>query len=222
MILPTDVELVQHAAATYDPAATPDFQDVDHAVKVFMTTRADGLNIIAIEGTHDAIGWGFDFLAASVSDQQGMDKQTLGFVHSGFYAAGLTALTRCALIAAGGPYAICGHSLGAALALLIGGILSQDTFEGRSLAPVKIGAFAPPRVGGAQFVKVIETIPLCAYRYSEDPVTEVPFSVPGWPYEQVPLTQLPGPAISPADFPARVRCHNIENYVAGVRAAAAA
>lgn len=220
MILPTDVELVQHAAATYDPAAIPDFQDVDHAVKVFMTTRADGLNVIAIEGTHDAVGWGFDFLAASVSDQQGMDKQTLGFVHSGFYAAGLTALTRCALIAAGGPYAICGHSLGAALALLIGGILSQDSFEGHSLAPVKIGAFAPPRVGGAQFVKVIETIPFCAYRYGQDPVPEVPFSIPGWPYEQVPLTQLPGPAVPLFDIRARLADHHIQNYVAGVQAAA--
>lgn len=218
MILPSDMELVSAAAATYAPGATPFFEDVDQAVRVFTSKSAAGVNIIAVEGTHDALGWAADFVALSVADQQGMNHATLGFIHAGFYTTALTALARCALVAAEGPYAICGHSLGAALALLIGAMLSQDVFEGRALTPVKIGAFAPPRVGGADFIKVATAVPFCAYRYGDDVVPEVPLSLPPLlPYVQVPLTALADthkPGLGPFG------CHHIDNYVAGVRALA--
>lgn len=216
LALPTDLALVKAAAATYDPAAIPDFVDINKAIRVFVTKRDDGLQIIAIEGTHSPIGWALDFIAAATEDQQGMNHATLGFIHAGFYGAALTALTRCSLVAAAGPYAICGHSLGAALALLIGGLLSQDELNGRSLAPVKIGAFAPPKVGGAQFIKAISAIPFCAYRYGNDIVPTVPLTVRPWlPYEQIPLIEL-----SDTNMPRLgvFQSHHIDNYVAGVTA----
>jgi hypothetical protein len=223
IVLPTDSELVEAAAATYLANAVPNFQDDDRAIKVFVTKRtSDGLNIIAIEGTHDPLGWALDFLAAEVEDQQGMNHATLGWIHAGFYSSAVVALTRCALIAAEGPYAICGHSLGAALALLIGSLLSQDQLDGRSLAPVKIGAFAPPRVGDSTFVKVATSIPLCAYRYNVDPVPQVPLTIsPAFPYMPVPMTALPGPSIPLFAITRRLACHNIANYVAGVKGLAA-
>jgi len=215
--IPTDAELVDCAAATYAPGAVPDFEDAGQSVRVFLTTRADGLNIIAIEGTHDPLGWALDFCATEIHDQQGLNHASLGFIHAGFYGSAVLALTRCALIAAKGPYAICGHSLGAALALLIGALLADD-----QLPAIKIGAFAPPRVGGGVFVKAVTTGPFCAYRYNVDPVPEVPLTItPAFPYLQLPLTALPGPSIPLFDITRRIACHHIANYQAGVKALSA-
>lgn len=212
IVLPTDAELVGYAAATYDPAAVPYIDDVNNSIRSFLFTRADGLNIIAIEGTHNPLGWALDFFGVTIRDQQGMNHETLGWIHAGFYASAVASLTRAALIAASGPYAICGHSLGAGLALLIGALLSQDELGDRGLAPVKIGAFAPPRVGGDAFVKTINAIPFCAYRFGNDPVPEVPITIPDFPYRQVALTQVGAPMLDP------FKCHDIQNYVAAVKA----
>lgn len=213
---PSDLELVLAARATYDPAGTPYFEDVERSVCVFLTRSEAGMPIIAVEGTHNALGWALDFLAASIRDQQGLEHRTLGFVHAGFYASAVSALARCALIAAKEPYAICGHSLGAALALLIGAMLTDD-----GVPPAKVAAFAPPRVGGDDFVKVATSVPLFACRYGVDPVTEVPFTLrPLYPYRQVPLIALPAAPVPALDVVGRLACHEIENYVAGVKALA--
>ena len=212
--IPTDAELIDAAAATYAAGAVPDFEDAGQSIRVFLTTRSDGLNVIAIEGTHDPLGWALDFCAADIKDQQGLNHASLGYIHAGFYGSAVAALTRCALIAQRGPYAICGHSLGAGLALLIGALLSDD-----ALPPIKIGAFAPPRVGGPDFIKTATAGTFCAYRYSHDPVPEVPLTIPPiFPYQQVPLVQLPGPTIELLDLAARIRCHHVGNYVSGVHA----
>lgn len=210
LALPTDADLVGFAAQTYT-RDDPYIVDVDRAIRTFVSKRDDGLNIVAIEGTHDPLGWSLDFFSVTVQDQQGMEHQTLGFVHAGFYDAAIAALPRLALLAASGPYAICGHSLGAGLALLIGALLSQDDFKDAKLSPVKIGAFAPPRVGGAGFVKVATSIPFCAYRFGNDPVPEVPITLPGFPYQQVPLTQVG------YDFLDPFKAHAIENYLSAVK-----
>jgi hypothetical protein len=209
LITPTDIELVDCASATYVAGAQPYFEDAGSALRVFLTTRADGLNIIAIEGTHDALGWAIDFAGITAEDEQGLNHATLGFVHSGFYASAVSVLTRCALIAGRGAYAICGHSLGAALALLVGALLIDD-----DLPPVKIGAFAPPRVGGPNFVRTACSVPFCAYRYGHDPITEVPATLPGLPWTQVPLRILPAsvPFLDPFHY------HAIGNYTTAVHA----
>ena len=208
VIVPSDTELVDAAAETNDPAATPLIADLGSAVRVFLTTRADGLNIIAIEGTHNLPGWALDFCALGIKDHPGINHSSLGFIHSGFYASAMVVLPRVALAAARGPYALAGHSLGAALALLLGGLLIDD-----NMPPVKIGAFAPPRVGSDKFVRIVSTVPHCVYAYGNDPVPRVPFRImPLWPYQQLPLTQIGQPE---AD---EFACHNIKNYVTGVHA----
>jgi hypothetical protein len=204
VIIPTDVELVEAAAATYDPAAAPFYSHLDNAIRIFETTNAYGLDIIAIEGTHDAIGWALDFCALGIEDHAGTNHPTLGFVHTGFLAAGLLALPK---IKPTGPFAICGHSLGAAMALLIGGLLIDN-----GTPPVKIGAFAPPRVGSEQFVKVASSVPVSAYAYGNDPVPRVPFRiVPLFPYMQVAMTDIGTPRLN------EFSCHNIQNYLVGVK-----
>ena len=189
-MIPTNIELVDAAAATYDPAATPAIQMLHTSVRVFQSKSADGTNIIAIEGTHDVIGWLEDFLALEVSGggHPGENHPVLGWVHAGFLLDAMLVLPSVRMIAQQGPFAICGHSLGAALALLLGAIL---TVEGTP--PVKIGAFAPPRVGGEQFAEIVKSVSSICPRYGDDVVPEVPFTLKAFPYIQVPLLELEDP-----------------------------
>ena len=203
--LPTDFELVQAAAAAYAPGAVPFLQNPGFADRLFMTQRKDGLITFTVEGTYDPAGWLGDFLALDVQDQETKNHPTLGFVHADFYQAALRLLAPVEVAARQGPVAVGGHSRGAAVAAMLCGLLIDDGY-----APVKMGLFAPPRAGGALFVKVITSIPFCAYRYGDDPVTEVPFTLADFPYAQVPLTAIGSPMIPP------VPCHRITNYVAAL------
>jgi Lipase (class 3) len=215
LALPTDAELVGCAAATYtrdDP-----FCDVlGSSLTIYTSRLASGLLTVDIEGTHNPLGWLLDFDALPVDSHFGFNHPDLGWVHAGFFAAAHLAFQKILPLAQKEPLAIDGHSLGAESALMVGALLIVA-----KLPPVKIGAFAPPRGGGSQFVRIATSVPFCAYRYDADPVPDVPFTVrPLFPYEQVPITQLPGPAIDPLDLDAKVACHHIANYVAGVAAAA--
>jgi predicted lipase len=208
--LPTDSDLVDAAARTYSADAKPFIDDLGSSIRLFLTTRADGLNIISIEGTHDAIGWALDLLAVYATDNEGVSHPSLGFIHAGFYTAASAIIDRVTAVAGKGPYALAGHSLGAAMALLLGGLLID-----RALSPVKIGAFAPPRVGEGQFVKIIGTVPVSAYIFGNDLVPDVPFTIlPAFPYEQVKLIQVGKPR---AD---RLSCHAILNYTSAIHALA--
>jgi hypothetical protein len=216
MILPTDLELCEAAAATYVPEAVPFCEVLGSSMALFTTTREDGLVTIAVEGSHDTINWAVDFCSLVAEPRYGLNHPNLGFVHAAFYSSAELALPKILPLAEKGPVALAGHSLGAIEALMLGAMLTV-----RNLPPVKIGAFAPPRGGGAQFVRIATSVPFCAYRYGEDPVPEVPLTIPPlFPYQQVPLVQLPGPTSGSLSLSARLACHHIANYVAGVKAAA--
>jgi hypothetical protein len=220
--LPSDADLVDAAATTYS-GKIPFIDDLDSAIRVFLTTRPDGSTIVAIEGTHDVLGWALDFCALSIRQQGGIVHPSLGFIHAGFNLAADRVFNRIVaeLEKRGTPFAMAGHSLGAALALLIGARLKVDA----GLPPTKIGAFAPPRVGGDTFVNLVKTIPLCAYWYGDDPVPRVPFHwVPLWPYDGVPLAHV-GPDATLDDnwldnLHVKVRDHHIDNYVAAIHGTA--
>lgn len=216
MNLPTDSVLVDLAAATYQPGREPFLATVDGAMKVFHDD-ADGLSIFSIEGTHDPLGWAFDFCALGIEAHQGITNATLGFVHSGFWTLSETVYPQIKEAAAKGPFALDGHSLGAAMALLLGARLILD-----GLKPAKIGAFAPPRVGGSLFVQVATSVPFCAYHYGNDPVPRVPFRImpplplPQFPYVQVLMIDVGAP------MPDEFNCHHVQNYVQAVHAREAA
>jgi Lipase (class 3) len=198
----SDRALVLAAAATYEPKAAPLIEAIGGVLRVFRT-EVDGLTVIAIEGTHNRLGWLLDFIATKTEDHQAINHPTLGFLHAGFHLEAATIAPEIALMVHGRDYALAGHSLGAALALLLGGLLIDDGH-----APVKIGAFAPPRVGGPQFIKTVASVPIAAVRFGDDPVPGVPFEFdPDFPYRQVPLAQVGAPMINPFS------CHHIDNYV---------
>ena len=206
IVPPTDSELVDLAAATYLPGAAPFLQNSGFADRLFRTIRADGLTIFAVEGTYNVPGWIADFMALGVRDHQTKNHPTLGFVHLDFYTAALRLLPPVEAAVRAGPVAITGHSRGAALAAMLCGLLIDD-----GLAPIKMGLFAPPRAGGPLFVRVVTSIPFCAYKFGDDPVPEVPPTLlPDFPYAQVPLTKVGDPS------PNAIDCHHIGHYVAAV------
>lgn len=206
MILPSDIELVDAAAATYAKDISPFFTVANSPDRLFKTIRADGLVIFAIEGTYDLAGWVSDFLALGVRDQETKNHPTLGFLHLGFYEAALDLLAPIQAVAQQKiAWAITGHSRGAGLAAMIGALMIDDGFP-----PQKIGMFAPPRVGADRLVEVVTSVPHCAYKYGDDPVPEVPFTLPDFPYAQVPLTKVGAP------LPDALDCHHISNYVVAV------
>lgn len=199
----TNKQLVQVAAATYVPGAVADFRGADGAVQVFRTA-VDGLAVYAIEGTHDSLGWALDFMALPLPSHVSENHPDVGWTHSGMTAA---------LDSVWGPlvkalfaepaYAICGHSLGAALAILATGRMVVMKHP-----PVQWAAFAPPRVGFQKLIELVATVPGNAYRNGNDPVTDVPFKEePLWVYEQVPLIR--GGAVCRPPWDA----HHIQHYV---------
>lgn len=205
----SDHELVLAAAATYDRASKPIFVGIDGAMKVFLSV-VDGLRVAAIEGTHDPLGWALDFVALPEELRGTVSHPTLEWMHAGFYAAAVDALPTVRDIANQGPFALTGHSLGAAEAGAIGALLILE-----GIKPVKIGMFAPPRVAGDKYVSVVSSVPNCAYRYADDPVPMVPFSLRNFPYRQVSLTQI-GRGLFAREILDPFVYHHIENYTADV------
>jgi hypothetical protein len=200
----SDHELVLAAAAAYDPAGKPSYEAVDGALRMF-TTKVRDVTVYSIEGTHDPITAALDFMAIPTEEHEVGEHDSLGFVHAGFYSSALELLPGLRSVGLIEPFALTGHSLGAAVALFIAGMLID-----RGYPPVKIGAFAPPRVGGAKFVSIVTSVPFCAYRFGDDPVTEVPLTLLDFPYQQIPLTAI-GRPMSPS-----VSCHHVGNYVTAV------
>lgn len=200
----SDHDLVLAAKATYDLKAIPVFEGIGNSIRIFQS-KVDGLNLIGVEGTHNAVGWGLDFFVIPTRDHEAASHPNLGFLHAGFYAASLLAMSTIRALVGQEPYGIYGHSLGAAEALLIGGLLIDD-----GLPPVRIGAFAPPRVGGEAFVSIVKPY-ASAYRYADDPVPLAPFWTKRFPYEQVELNKL-GKSIGWIKF----TDHHIDNYVEAI------
>jgi hypothetical protein len=98
-----------------------------------------------------------------------IDVAGLGRVHAGFYAALAAILPAC--LALPRPTAIAGHSLGAAMAVLYGGVLA---LLGDA---VPIYAFEPPRVtmdGTLNALLIGSTVPWFATRNGRDVITQVP------------------------------------------------
>jgi hypothetical protein len=58
----------------------------------------------------------------------------------------------------------------------------------------------------------LSPVPVAAYRFGNDPVTEVPLTLPDFPYAQFPLIAIGAPCAIPTE------CHHIDHYVSGVAA----
>ena len=123
-------------------------------------------------------------------------------LHHGFeVAAGLVFADVGRFLDKGEPIVVCGHSLGAAEAIIVGMLLAK---EGYSVE--KIVASGPPKVTDAEGWGTYKNLPVIRVSSAFDPV---PFLPPASMYSSTPLVQggpllmlLDGPyvAIAPADF----------------------
>lgn len=140
--------LCRAAAACYDPAVAPTFQNAEKLVHVYqsvVTIPDGGLRFccFAFEGTTDWEEWIVDFVAGPVPYEQHPDA---GMVHAGYLlnVQSVLADIQGAISALGDPpFVICGHSKGAGEAIICHMLLRAS-----GMTPLATRAYEPPRVGG--------------------------------------------------------------------------
>src|SRR5690349_8469481 len=161
----SDTALCAAAAAAYTQAATMAVGDV-HVV----ITQVDNVTIVAFRGTVPTswMDWFRDFYAWP---ERLTDHPALGFCHDGFVSGADAILPKLSL-ALTGPYMLTGHSLGGALAIAAGALLTDS-----GKPPLRLTTFGAPRVGFS-LTKILISIDGARYRHGADPVPEVP----SWPY----------------------------------------
>jgi hypothetical protein len=88
-------------------------------------------------------------------------------------------------------------------------------------APTFLMPIAPPRVGFQPFLDYLSDIDAIAWRNGDfthrDLVTEVPFTLPSFPFAQRPLTDISAPP-PPNDEWGLLAWHHLELYISGIAA----
>ena len=159
-------------------------------------TVQNGARVIAIPGTKAEIGeWLRDLDVMPIWDRD------IGICHRGF-RDGTLELYRASPLSdhdfAGAI--ICGHSLGGALAILLGAFLTAW-----GMPPAQIVTFGAPRCGSWRVRRVLAKTPLRLYRNGDDPVPEVPW-LPGLYLHPRALIAIGEPALDP------IADHHVEAY----------
>lgn len=156
---PYDYALLAQEAYT----AAPDIGVADSASRAIVRQTADGL-CIAFRGTDDVAAFAKDF------DIEPFDVPGVGYVYTGFWQAWAAISLPVLAAAAGQKVTLCGHSLGAAMALMAAAYM---TVGGNP--PAAVYCFEPPRVGLDMDVRTVLTdVPLFLFRNGNDIVTEMP------------------------------------------------
>ena len=200
----SDLACAQFCAATYNQPPTLPVPATGTDLRI--SALADGF-VVAFRGSVTAEDWARDFICAPVVDRQ--DPQ-LGSCHAGFLDGAESVIAAIAAAVGNRQFCLTGHSLGGALALGAGALLSCS-----GKPPAAIVTFGAPRFGMAKFVAALAPIAVRQYRRGNDPVPFVPFDVP--PFLQFLNARDPLIAIGAARRDP-FACHAIEGYVADVEA----
>jgi len=184
------------------------YSDVPHygtsdGARAFRTS-IDGLTIFCFPGSRSFQDWAIDLIALPADETESNNTLDLGPVHAGF----LERTRRCLNLIepdllSSGPHALCGHSLGGAIALLTGALMVA---RGHT-PPAVIVTFGAPRVGCDRYVEVLRSVSIRQYRFGSDPVPLVPTHP--FKHAREPLLQV-GVPIRSFDLFAN---HKIKNYV---------
>ena len=195
-----DTVLCAAALAAYSTPATFAWQDV-HAV----LSEVDGVAIVAFRGTVPS-SWEDWFRDCAAWPCMLTDHPIIGPCHTGF-ANGADALLHQlrGVLSRDKPFMLTGHSLGGALAIATGALLSDCGLPASCLT-----TFGAPRVGMAPLSGILTPIQGHRYRHGDDPVPEVPT----WPYlTDRAWTHIGTPGANP------IADHAIAAYAAALEAA---
>ncbi len=173
----------------------------------------DGCDLIVFRGSVTLPDWIADFRAAAVPTR-------IGHVHAGFYG-GMETVLHDVRPMLSQPFIIAGHSLGAARADILTGMMVTD-----GVPPIARVVFGEPKPGLLDFSERIKDVPGRSYRNGDgthhDLVTDVPFSFP-------PLQYMHPTPIIPVNCPPRAdhfsdwgafAWHHIELYETALAALA--
>lgn len=169
-------------AATYDDSTKPTVSALNGSIAVFITEIAGDV-LVAVEGTHDAIGWGVDFNAWLTFLKPIDGHPALPPAHKGFTDAVDAIIDDVRKAVTGKPWHAIGHSLGGGVVLELAARLTD---EGNP--PAAVWLFAPARVF-LDAPDVLADVPIHAWRCGGDLVP----MVPPWCWRPI-MTHLPGPA----------------------------
>lgn len=196
----SDAVLCAAATAAYSTPATMAYQDV-HAV----VSDVDGVTIVAFRGTVPS-SWEDWFRDFAAWPERLTDHPILGWCHSGFVDGADALIDRLrGVLSRDKPFMLTGHSLGGALAIAAGALLSDC-----GLPPTALTTFGAPRVGMAALSGILTPIAGHRYRHGDDCVPEVP----SWPY----LNDRPWTRIGAGENP--IADHAISAYAASLADAA--
>ncbi len=174
MTTPSDADIATLACVgIYSPTAVTDgFDHVDVGMDdgVFWALkRLPGYDVVIFRGSVIFLDW--------VRDGRALATPTrIGHVHAGFFA-GMEKMWAEARPILTQSVIVCGHSLGAARAAILTGLMVAD-----GMAPIARVVFGEPKAGLLDFVKPIADVPGRSYRNGDnlhhDLITDEP---PSWP-----------------------------------------
>lgn len=192
MTRPTELALAQLCARLYATTAPGDWDRIwlpgdDEGVCVALA-RFDDWDIVIDRGSTTFQDWLRDFHALPHAV---VEHPLFGPVHPGFLA-GMDRSVDAVLPYLGANVICTGHSLAAARCQVRAAFM-----KALGHAPAFVMPIAPPRVGFQPFIDYLSGIDAIAWRngdvHHRDLVTEVPFSLPGFPFAQRPLTDISVP-----------------------------
>lgn len=215
MTAPSDALIVGLCALIYQPTAIiSGFDHYDAGMDdgvCWALKKLDGCDIIVFRGSVTMQDWIRDFRALAI-------PSPIGHVHGGFYAGMANVWSEVRSLVTQ-PAIVTGHSLGAARAGVLTGLMIKD-----GSPPIARIVFGEPKPGLLDLAQLVKEVPARSYRNGDDThhdvVTDVPLSFP--PEQYVHPTPIVPVCAKPAgDLFEQLGIfawHHIELYQAAVAA----
>lgn len=196
----TDRDYAALCQRSYD--TTPDYGTPD-GPRAFRSW-VGGRMVFCFPGSRSFLDWATDLMATPTLDLEAANPPKLGPVHLGFLkrANHCMDLIRVDLNSAR-DFALTGHSLGGAIALLVGAMAIIE----ENIAPAEIVTFGAPRAGFDTYANVLRSVAVRQYRFGADPIPLVPTHP--YVHAREPLSQIGSPIRSIDIF----ENHHIANYI---------
>lgn len=198
-----DIALAKLCAASYDPDATWDQEWNAEGIDV-QVIKVGSIHVICFRGSVTEQDWTRDFSTWLKKDPD------IGYCHAGFLSGMHVVVANLMSSIGVEPYAVTGHSLGAARALIFSGLMTAIAH----IRPTQVTTFGTPRPGFAKLSEILNGggYPIHLYKNRSDPVTDVPWWMGLFkhPVEQIKLDVDPGTGPRPFSD------HKIACYVKGV------